>query len=153
MLRLKILASTLPLILAGAFAHNELAPAVRPCITLGQTSVQMATAPWQARLFVTFTRDPAAATVRVQTVDSAEAADFVMVDDADTPNTTSCEVTAATSFVAIGAAAGAPVIYLSRDGNADYRIFVRSKTFTAREAAALIVGASSEHPNPAAASL
>jgi hypothetical protein len=35
----------------------------------------------------------------------------------------------------------APVIYLSTDGSADYRIFVHSKRVTAREAAALIVGA------------
>jgi hypothetical protein len=45
------------------------------------------------------------------------------------------------------------VIYLSQDGPADYRIFVKSKTFTAREAAALIVGASGGHPHLAAASL
>ena len=55
----------------------------------------------------------------------------------------------ATQFVAISdsPAASAPVIYLSPDGPADYRIFVRSKTFTARDAAALIVGASDGHPH------
>jgi hypothetical protein len=37
------------------------------------------------------------------------------------------------------------VIYLSPNGPADYRIFVRSKTFSAREAAALIVGANGGH--------
>ena len=36
------------------------------------------------------------------------------------------------------------VIYLTRAGDADYRIFVSSKNFTLREAAALIVGAQSE---------
>jgi hypothetical protein len=45
------------------------------------------------------------------------------------------------------------VIYLSPDGPADYRIFVRSKTFTAREAAALIVGAGGGHHRLEAASL
>jgi hypothetical protein len=45
------------------------------------------------------------------------------------------------------------VIYLSHDGPADYRIFVRSKTFSAREAAALIVGASGGHRRLEAASL
>jgi hypothetical protein len=44
------------------------------------------------------------------------------------------------------------VIYLSADGPADYRIFVRSKTFSAREAAALIV-ASGGHRRLEAASL
>jgi hypothetical protein len=33
------------------------------------------------------------------------------------------------------------VIYLSHEGPADYRIFVRSKTFSQRDAAALVVGA------------
>jgi hypothetical protein len=47
----------------------------------------------------------------------------------------------------------APVIYLSHSGPADYRIFVRSKTFTARDAAALIVGASAGHRRLQAASL
>ena len=33
------------------------------------------------------------------------------------------------------------IIYLSRNAGADYRIFVRSKIITAREAAALVVAA------------
>jgi hypothetical protein len=92
---------------------------------------------------VSFTDDPALATVRVQIVDSAEAADFTYVDDIDSIEASACDVTAATRFVAIAAipAAVESVIYLSQDGNADYRIFVRSKQFTPREAAALIVGA------------
>jgi hypothetical protein len=45
------------------------------------------------------------------------------------------------------------VIYLSQTGPADYRIFVRSKTFTPRDAAALIVGASGGHRRLVAASL
>jgi hypothetical protein len=49
--------------------------------------------------------------------------------------------------------AAAPVIYLSHSGPADYPIFVRSKTFTARDAAALVVGAASGHRRLQAASL
>jgi hypothetical protein len=45
------------------------------------------------------------------------------------------------------------VIYLSPAGPADYRIFVRSKTFTAHDAAALIVGASGGRHRLQAASL
>jgi hypothetical protein len=59
-------------------------------------------------------------------------------------------------FVAISAypsAASAPVIYLSTDGGADYRIFVRSKTFSLREAAALVVGANGGRARMAAAAL
>ena len=71
------------------------------------------------------------------------------------PETGACEATAATLSVAVSASpsGSAPVIYLSTDGPADYRIFVRSKTFTARDAAALIVGAGDGHPRLTAASL
>lgn len=155
MLRFKILASSIPLVLAGVFAGNELVPGAGPCITIGETSVQIAAASWKAQLHVSFTSEPAAATVRVQIVDSPEAADFVVVDDADTPDANSCEVTVATRFIAIAAtpSASIPVIYLSQAGDADYRIYVKSKTFTARDAAALLVGASSGQSRMAAASL
>jgi hypothetical protein len=46
--------------------------------------------------------------------------------------------------------ASEPVIYLSPDGPADYRVFVQSQRFSAREAAALIVGASGGHRRLAA---
>ena len=85
----------------------------------------------------------------------ALAADFAVVDDVDGTEDSACEVTPATRFVAVTATRSgpAPVIYLSIDGPADYRIFVRSKRFTAREAAALIVGAHGGHVRLADASL
>jgi len=91
----------------------------------------------------------------VQLTDSAEAADFAVVDDIDSTETGACEANAATQLVAISASpsGSAPVIYLSPEGPADYRIFVRSKTFSARDAAALIVGASGGHRGVEAASL
>jgi hypothetical protein len=147
MLRFKILASALPLIVAAAFARGELLPGPRPCITIGEASVQIAELPWQAQLHVSFTNDPGAATVRVQIADSADAADFAVVDDVDSPEAGACEANAATRFVAISAArpVSSPVIYLSHNGPADYRVFVRSKRFTVRDAAALIVGANGGH--------
>ncbi len=155
MLRLKILASVVPLLVAGIFARSEMSSATQPCIAVGETSVQIAPTPWQAQTRVSFTENPAVATVRVQIADSAEAADFVVIDDAEGGEANACEATAATKFIGIAndPSPSAPVIYLSQDGGADYRIFVRSKTFTARDAAALIVGASARHPRLAAASL
>jgi len=151
MVRLKVLVSAVPLVVAAMFARGELMPSARPCIAIGDSSVQIASLPWQAQFKVSFTDDPAAATVRVQIADSTEAADFTVVDDVDSAEDNVCEVTASTRFVAISAnrAASGPVIYLSPDGPADYRIFVRSKRFTARDAAALIVGAG-RHPLEAA---
>src|SRR5687767_11950359 len=155
MLRFKILASAVPLLVAAVFARGELLPGPRPCIAIGETSVQIASMPWQAQLQVSFTDDPATATVRVQVSDSAEIADFAVVDDIDSREAGACEANAATRLVAISATASgsAPVIYLSQDGPADFRIFVRSKTFSVRDAAALIVGASGGHRRLAAASL
>jgi hypothetical protein len=102
---------------------------------------------------VTFTDYPQAATVRVQIVENVETADFVVVDDTERAEANACE--GAPRFVAISAypSASEPIIYLSTEGGADYRIFVRSKTFSLREAAALIVGANGAHARVTAASL
>jgi hypothetical protein len=155
MLRLKILASVVPMIAVATFARGGLLPGPHPCIAIADASVQIAFVPWQAQSHVSFTDDPALATVRVQIAASADAADFAVVDDVDNAEASACEANAATRLVAISAnpSAGAPVIYLSADGPADYRIFVSSRTFSAREAAALIVGAGGGHRRLEAASL
>lgn len=151
MLRLTILASTFPLALIALLARGEIA-STAPCIATGEVTVQMAQAPWQAQAHVTFTDDPAMASVRVQIVDSAESADFAVIDDVGSAETGACSATAATRFIGIAATpSGAePVIYLADSGDADYRIYVRSRSFTARDAAALIVGAHRHPPRLAA---
>ncbi len=145
MLRVKILASAVPLLLAGVVAGGELVPNASPCIALGRASMQIATAPWQNPLHVSFTDDPEAATVRVQIVDSTDFADFTVIDDARTADADdSCAVNPETSFVSIAdhrVSDSEPVIYLSHSAGADYRIFVNSRTFSVRDAAALVVGA------------
>ena len=83
MLRLKILASAVPLLIAAVFARGDFLPGARPCIAIGEGSVQIASLPWQAQSHVSFTRDPALATVRVQLTDNAAAADFAVLDDVD----------------------------------------------------------------------
>ena len=148
------------LVVAAVFARGGLSPGPRPCIAVGDASVEIASVPWHADLHVSFTDDPAAATVRVQISDSAEAADFAVVDDAidwRSGDRRLRDAPAATADVVgrgFGQAAGsARRSSISPGGPADYRIFVRSKTFTAREAAALIVGAGDGHPRLTAASL
>lgn len=155
MLRLKMLASAFPLLVAAVLARGDFLPGARPCIAVGEGSVQIAAMPWQAQFHVSFTGDPALATVRVQLTDNAAAADFAVLDEADSTEADGCAVNAATRFVAISAASTAsePVIYLSPDGPADYRIFVSSKRFSARDAAALIVGANGAPRRLAAAAL
>jgi hypothetical protein len=155
MLRLKILASVAPLAVAAVFARGELLPGPHPCIEISGTAVQLASIPWQARLHVSFTEDINLATVRVQISDSAEAADFTVIDDIDDAEQGACESSTTPQLVAISRnpSASEPVIYLSENGPADYRIFVRSKTFSARDAAALIVGARGGHGRLHAAAL
>jgi len=155
MLRFNILVSTLPLLIAGLFARGDLVPAAQPCIAVGTGSMRIAQAPWQAQSHVSFTDDPTEATVRVQIVDRVEEADFVMVDDAAAPADGACPVNAATRYVGITdvPSPAEPVIYLSHKGRADYRIFVQSRSFTARDAAALLVGAAGASPRRVAAAL
>ena len=155
MLRLKILASAFPLAIAALFARGEFLTGPRACIEIAGTPVQIATLSWQAHRRVSFTNDPSRATVRVQISDSAEAADFTVIDDVDTVEAGACESHAPPQLVAISQDSSPtdPVIYLSRDGPADYRIFVSSKSFSLLDAAALIVGANGRHHRVEAASL
>jgi len=143
MLRFKILASIIPLAVVVVFARGELFAGGRPCVAVADTSVKLTSLPWQAALQVSFTDDPQQATVRVRISDSAETADFTVIDDIDNAEAGACQANASPQFVAISASpsAATAVIYLTADGPADYRIFVSSKTFSARDAAALIVGA------------
>jgi len=130
-------------------ARGGLSGGSHPCIAIANTSVEIANLPWRADLHVAFTDDPTAATVRVQITESAETADFAFVDGTDAAEANACEANAATQAVSISesGASGTPVIYLSNDGPSDYRISVRSNTFSQREAAALVVGAGiAKHP-------
>jgi hypothetical protein len=148
MLRFKVLVSVLPLIAAAILARIEFFPADLPCIAVASGTVQLATAPWHVDLHVSFTDDPKLATVRVAVSDNAATADFTVIDGADAMEENDCEATAATQFVAISSrpSASSPVIFLSHDdGPADYHIFVQSKRFTERDAAALIVVAHGDH--------
>ena len=155
MLRLKILASVVPLAVVALFARGEFLAGPRPCIEISGTSVQIATLSWQAHRHVSFTSDPGRATVRVQISESAEAADFTVIDDIETTESGACESSTPARLVAVSRTPSAadPVIHLSKDGPADYRIFVSSKSFSLLDAAALIVGARGERHRVRAASL
>ena len=143
MLRIKFLASAVPLIAIALFARGGILPGSHPCIAIANTSIEIASLPWHADLHVAFTEDPKAATVRVQITENADTADFAFVDGTDAAEAGACEANPATQAISISetTASGSPVIFLSNDGPADYRIFVRSNSFSEREAAALVVGA------------
>jgi hypothetical protein len=149
MLRFKVWASVVPLFVVALLARSGLLSTSHPCIAIADTAVEIADLPWHADLHVAFTEDPRAATVRVQITEDAETADFAIVDDGgvddvDVTEAGACEANPASHAVTVSKAParGMPVIYLADQGPADYRIFVRSKTFSLRDAAALVVGAS-----------
>jgi hypothetical protein len=148
MLRFRILSSVVPLAVTAFLARGELFSDAHPCIAVADTSVQLTSLPWLSSFHVSFTSNPADATVRVQIIDSAEAADFAVIDGTEAVEGGACHTSQPPQLVSIsrGFAASDPVIYLSQDGPADYRIFVQSKTFSMLDAAALIVGARSTHP-------
>lgn len=155
MLRLKLVASVVPLIVVGVLARDRLLHDWRPCIAFGDTSVQLAAGPWQDRIKVSFVDDPETATVRVQIVDTPDMADFTLADDSASAEAdeSSCKVSAATQFVAIGAHDDNPrlTIHLSTQPGGDYRIYVSSRHYTAWEAAALIATARSTQQHRLAA--
>ena len=133
MLRLKILASVVPLAILALYARGELLGGPRPCIAVAGTTVQIAALSWQADQHVGFT----------------------VIDDVDMAEPGACEGGAPPRLIAISRQPSEtdPVIYLSRDGPADYRIFVASKSFSLLDAAALLVGARGDRHRVQAAAL
>jgi hypothetical protein len=79
--------------------------------------------------------------LRMTLVDRAEIADFVLVDDFNTPDGTACNSSAPIRTVKLDAAAPNPdvTVSLSGDGSgADYKLFVHSVRFSHQDAAALL---------------
>ncbi len=142
-MRIKILASGVPLLIAGLLTRMPLPDQDGPrCIALGDASIQITHSEWQAQEHVSFTDDPARATVRVQIVDGPEMADFAVVDDASSASESeNCGRAPRLVSITSHAANNEPVILLTRNADADYRVYVQSRTFSARDAAALIVTA------------
>jgi hypothetical protein len=145
MLRFGFLCSVIPLVLVGAVAHDWTQASARQCAGLTASS---------ARSMV-FTDDPSLATVKVQLVEAAELADLAIVDERGADGSRGCGMHQAMQLFRIGTdpVPGAPVVYLTRETDADYRIYVDSPTISARQAAAMIVSARGGHMRLAAQSV
>ena len=139
MLRLGILSSVVPLVLAGGVAHDWTAVPARQCAAIGIIAPASRT--------VALTSDPSAATVKVRIVDRPELADLTIADEADTPDDHDCGIDDIARLVTIRTQPlpGEPIIHLTREAEADYRIYVDSTKLTAQMAAALLVGARGGH--------
>ena len=88
----------------------------------------------------------------MQLVDGAELADLVIAEDNSANEAESCGLRSMVRSITISArpVAGEPVIYLSREAGADYRVYVNSAQISAQQAAALIVRARGGHMRLAA---
>ena len=111
MLRFRILASVVPLAVAAVLARGHLFAEARPCVAVADMSVQLTSLPWQSDLHVGFTNDPSRATVRVEITDSAETADFAVIDDIDNADAGACP----TGPAATGFDLGKPLRLRARD--------------------------------------
>jgi hypothetical protein len=142
MLRFGILSSVIPLVLAGGVAHDWTQASVWQCAGLTAPAVRS----------VAFTDNPLLATVKVQLVDAVELADLTIADEAGAADSSSCGIHQAAQLFDISdkPLPDAPVVYLTRYGEADYRIYVDSATISARQAAAMIVSARGGHTRLAA---
>jgi hypothetical protein len=125
----------------SGFSIGAAAPAA--CIAIGDTTFRVATN--GARADYTVRIDPAATApdVRIEMAETADAADFVFVDDSDAP--LRCQLTpSGIKNVKIDTAAPTPdlvVGFAAPTTPADYRIFVRSRWLEPETAAALFAAA------------
>jgi hypothetical protein len=144
MLRLAIISSVIPLALAGGVARDWTSASAAQCFGPETPSSIART--------IAFTDDPTLATVRVQLVQAAEIADLAIVEDNSASEADSCSLRGAARAITISAqpVPGAPVVYLSDEANADYRIYVDSTQISPQQAAALIVTARGGHTQLAA---
>ena len=144
MLRLAIVSSVIGLALAGTVARDWTQASASPCFGVEATS--------SAARTIAFTDDPARATVRVQLVQAPEIADLAIAEDTAASEAEGCGIRSAVRSLTISARPlpGAPVVYLSHEANADYRIYVDSAQISPQQAAALIVSARGGHTQLAA---
>src|SRR5688572_26516404 len=115
MLRFGLLSSVIPLVLAGGVAHDWTQASVWQCAGLTAPSVRS----------IAFTDNPSLATVKVQLVDAVELADLTIADEAGAADGAGCGIHQAAQLFDISEKPlpGAPVVYLAREGDADYRIY------------------------------
>ena len=124
-----------------AAAHSSFAPKPGLCFASGATTYQMASGTASPDFRIRIAADAARPDLRMQLVDRAEIADFVLVDDFSAHEPAPCRSSTPIRTVALDADAATPdvTVKLSADAAApDYRIYVHSVRFSQQDAAALL---------------
>lgn len=139
-----------------AAAHSIVSPPQDLCIASGTATYRLAPAASAPDFRVRIERDAYRPDLRVQLVDRADLADFVIVDDFIARNeSTACRTTVPARTVKIDAETQTPdlVVSLAPDvADPDQRVYVRSMRHSAQDAAALLAAMwKAQHPRPVAA--
>jgi uncharacterized protein YdeI (BOF family) len=120
---------------AAAAAGSLFSSHAKPCFAAGATGYQFSNGA-AADFTVRIASSAAKPSLRMQLVDDPAAADFVLVDDSDTANACADVSTIQSIRVDPAAQAADLTVALSRQP-ADYKIYVRSASFSEQDAAAL----------------
>lgn len=125
-----------------AAAHSMFAPAKEAlCFASGATTYKIARDTTAPDFRIKVAGDNARPDLRMQLVDSAEQADFVLVDDFSGAESQPCRSTTRIQTVALDTDAARPdvTVNLSTDTEASYyKIYVHSVRFSQQDAAALL---------------
>ncbi len=135
------------LILAAALAVPAAAYAMKAapkqplCFASGASTYQIVASATAPDYRIRIDADALRPDLRMQLVDRAENADFVLVDDFSGNEPSTCKSSTPIRTVTLDAAAGTPdvTVQLSADAKgADYRLYVHSARFSQQDAAALL---------------
>ena len=125
-----------------AAAHSTFAPAKQSlCFASGAATYQIARNIETPDFRIRVAERPDRADLRMQLVDSAEQADFVLVDDFSAEEPAPCRSAKPVRTVTLDTDGAKPdvTVRLSAEGGpADYRIYVHSVRFSHQDAAALL---------------
>jgi hypothetical protein len=139
MRKILILAAALA-VPAAAYAMKA-APRQPLCFDSGASTYQIVASATAPDYRIRIDADALRPDLRMQLVDRAENADFVLVDDFSGNEPSTCKSSTPIRTVTLDAAAGTPdvTVQLSADAKgADYRLYVHSARFSQQDAAALL---------------
>jgi hypothetical protein len=139
MRKILILAAALA-VPAAAYAMKA-APKQPLCFASGASTYQIVASATAPDYRIRIDADALRPDLRMQLVDRAENADFVLVDDFSGNEPSTCKSSTPIRTVTLDAAAGTPdvTVQLSADAKgADYRLYVHSARFSQQDAAALL---------------
>jgi len=139
--RVQKLLVLIAVIAVPAAAHSTFAPKQSPCFASGAATYQIAPNASSPDYRVRIAGDALRPDLRMQLVDRAEIADFVLVDDFGAAELGACRSATPFRTVKLDADTHAPDVTVNLSADAagtDYKIYVHSVRFSQQDAAALL---------------